>query len=72
MAIQIDANVILQLFNIFAPIVSDLVAKFRARHDGKDPTPEELRAEFFANIDAYLGEGLLWKATHPLPPKPAA
>jgi hypothetical protein len=69
MAIQIDANVILALFNIFAPIVSDLVQKFRDRHDGEDPTPEELRAEFLANIDQYIGEGLAWQAAHPLPPK---
>lgn len=59
------ANLVLQLFGIFAPLITSLIQKYQDAHDGKMPTDDELKAEFEANIDGYLAEIDEWKASHP-------
>ena len=57
--------VILGLFQTFAPIVREIIAKFQHENDGRLPTDEEMLAEFNANADRILAEGAEWKARHP-------
>lgn len=54
-----------QLIGIFAPIVSDIIKKHQAANNGTTPTDDEIKAEFLANVDLYLGEGSAWRAAHP-------
>lgn len=57
-------QLIAQLLALFTPIIADIIRKHRER-TGQDPTDEQIKAEFFANVDTYLGEGSAWKAAHP-------
>lgn len=60
---------ILQLFQIFGPIVADIIRKRQAA-GGAMPSDAEITAEFQANIQTYLDEGSAWSAAHPRPPQP--
>lgn len=62
-------DLIIQLLNVFAPIVLSAVARHQAA-TGQTPTRAQLMAELERNIDFYLAEGAQWKATHPDPIEP--
>lgn len=55
---------IAELFGLFAPIVAEIIRRWREQH-GVDPTDAEITAEFHANTGLYLGEGSAWRAAHP-------
>jgi len=59
-----DPNLILQLANVFVPIIGKL---FRDRHaaTGELPTDDDIRATLAENIRSGLAEGEAWKAAHP-------
>lgn len=57
--------IILQLIQALAPIVADVIRKYKASHNGEEPTDEQIHAELGANIALYLGEGASWKSQHP-------
>lgn len=59
-------EVILGLFNTFAPIVRDIIAEHHTT-TGQLPTDAEIKATFAANIEKYLAEGAAWTAAHPKP-----
>ncbi len=56
---------VLQLIQMFAPIIVDVINQYRAAHNGDMPTDEQVKTELAANIALYLGEGSAWKAAHP-------
>lgn len=56
---------ILQLIQTLAPIVADVIRKYRESHNGEMPTDAQIHAELEANIATYLGEGAAWTAAHP-------
>ncbi len=56
--------IILQLFQIFTPVVQAAIAKHRSEH-GTDPTDAQIVAIFQANTDEILAAGAAWKAAHP-------
>jgi hypothetical protein len=58
---------ILALLQGLAPIVADVIRKYKAAHHGEMPTDAEIHAELEANIAMYLSEGAAWKAQHPAP-----
>ena len=58
-------TLILQLAQVFTPIVMDIVRKHQAAHNGELPTDETVHTELTANLAKYLEEGSAWKATHP-------
>lgn len=58
-------ELIVGLFNVFAPIIRDIIAKHRDTHNGALPTDAEMLAEFNANVEKYLNEGAAWRAAHP-------
>lgn len=60
-------ELIVGLFNVFAPIVKDIIEKRKAAGDAS-PTDAQITADFQANITKYLGEGAAWKASHPVKP----
>jgi len=59
-----DPTLILQLANVFVPMIGKL---FRDRHaaTGALPTDDEIRAALAENIKAVIAEGDAWKAAHP-------
>lgn len=59
------ANLSVQLFGIFAPIVKGMIADHQAQNNGAMPTDEEIKAKFAADADRYLAEGAAWKTSHP-------
>lgn len=60
-----NPELIVGLFNVFAPIVKDIIEKHRAANDGADPTEADIKAAFASNVDKYLAEGSAWRAAHP-------
>ena len=62
-------DIIAQLLGTFAPLVLQIVADYRARHDGAAPTHEQIVAHFQQNAAVYLAEGAAWRASHPAKPR---
>ena len=59
------AGLLLQLFNVFAPIVSQIIQKHQASTGGADhPTNDQMAAIFQASLDAGDAEAAGWFASH--------
>lgn len=65
----VPTDLILGLFNVFAPIVRDVIAEHQKTHNGALPSDAEMLAQFNAHIDKYLAEGAAWRAAHAKVPK---
>lgn len=57
--------IILQLFTIFTPMVQAAISRYKATHNGAEPTDADIIATFKANTDAILADGAAWRAGHP-------
>ena len=57
------AGLLIQLFNMFAPIVSDIIQQHHAA-TGVMPTNEQQRAIFQASLDSGDAEAAGWFASH--------
>lgn len=57
-------ELLLAMFNTVAPMVIGIIKDHKAK-TGAEPTDEEIKQIFTANINKYLSEGAAWKATHP-------
>lgn len=60
------AALLLQAFQLFAPIVSDIIKKHQAANDGQMPTNEEMKNIFLANIDKSVAKADSWLKSHPV------
>lgn len=60
------ANLIMQAFALFAPIVADVINKHRAANNGQMPTNEEMIAAFNAHVDESIKKADSWLASHPV------
>ena len=59
------AALLLQAFQLFAPIVADIVKNHQAKNNGAMPTNEEMKNIFLANIDASVAKADEWLKNHP-------
>ena len=60
------AALLLQAFQLFAPIVADVIQKHQAANNGAMPTNEEMLAAFEAHVDASIKKADAWLAAHPV------
>lgn len=62
----LDPNLILGLFNVFAPIVTNVIRAHQDQTgDTSLPTNDEMIAILEHNMDGILAEGAAWRMTHP-------
>jgi hypothetical protein len=59
------AQLLIQAFSLFAPIVADIINKHRAANNGAMPTNEEMIAAFNAHVDESIAKADVWLAAHP-------
>lgn len=60
------AQLLMQAFSLFAPIVTDIINKHRAANNGSMPTNEEMIAAFNAHVDESIKKADNWLAAHPV------
>jgi hypothetical protein len=61
---NIDPSIIVGLFNVFAPIIAQIIREHSATN-GEIPTDEQIIKQFGDHVEEYLAEGAEFKRTHP-------